>query len=154
MPLFIRNAKDFWSGAIFIGFGLAAVVVARDYPMGTGLKMGPAYFPTVLGALLVLIGVIAVVRSFVSKEPGNITPFAWKGMVLVLASTVLFGLLLRGAGLALALAVLVIASAYGSVKFRWGPAAALAVGMVVFCVLVFVKALGLPIPVVGSWFGG
>lgn len=154
MPSFIRNAKDFWSGAIFIGFGLVAVVVARDYPMGTGLKMGPAYFPTVLGALLVLIGVIAVVRSFFSKEPGKITPFAWKAMVLVLASTVLFGLLLRGAGLALALAALVIMSAYGSVKFRWGPAVALAVGMVVFCVLIFVKALGLPIPVVGVWFGG
>ena len=64
MPSFIRHQKDFWIGALFLFFGLVAVVVARDYPMGTAGRMGPAYFPTMLGSLLILIGAIAVIRSF------------------------------------------------------------------------------------------
>ena len=65
-----RNPKDFWTGIIYISFGLASVLIARDYGMGTALKMGPAYFPAILSGLLVAIGVIAVIRSFlVPGEP-------------------------------------------------------------------------------------
>ena len=60
----IRSSKDFWTGVIYIAFGVAAILIAREYGMGTALKMGPAYFPTVLGALLIVIGAIAVIRAF------------------------------------------------------------------------------------------
>jgi hypothetical protein len=63
----IRSAKDFWTGLIYIFFGLSAVLLATDYGMGTAIKMGPGYFPIVLGALLTLIGIIAVGRSFVGQ---------------------------------------------------------------------------------------
>ncbi|MBI2313666.1 MAG: tripartite tricarboxylate transporter TctB family protein [Betaproteobacteria bacterium] len=153
MSSFIRHPKDFWAGVIYAALGIAAVILGRDYPMGSAFKMGPAYFPTVLGGLLALVGVIAVVRSFV--KPGEaITPFAWKEVILVLAATVVFGVLLRGAGLVVALIVLVLASAYASVKFRWVPSIALAIGMTVFSILVFVKGLGVPLQILGSWFGG
>jgi hypothetical protein len=148
----IRSAKDFWTGLIYIFFGVSAVLIAMDYGMGTALKMGAGYFPTVLGGLLTLIGIIALVRSFIVPG-GPIGRLALKGLLLVVASTLIFGLILRGAGLAIALPLFVIMSAYASVHFRWMPSVALAAGLTLFCVLVFLKGLGVPLPILGSWFG-
>ncbi|TXF11281.1 tripartite tricarboxylate transporter TctB family protein [Pelomicrobium methylotrophicum] len=153
MPSFIKHPKDFWTGVLYVIIGLAAVSIARDYPMGTALKMGPAYFPTVLGGLLTLIGLAALVRSLV-RAGEKIAPFVWSKVILVLVSTLLFGVLIRGAGLVPATAVLVLASAYASVHFRWFPSIALAAGLTLFCALVFVYALGLPLPLFGPWLGG
>lgn len=148
----LRNPKDFWAGIIYILFGILAFVIGRGYPMGTALKMGPGYFPTILSVLLVLIGSIALVRSFL--RPGTpVGSLTAKGLLLVVASTALFGLLLRKAGLIIALPVLVLTSALASREFRWRQSALLAAGLTVFCALVFLKGLGVPIPLVGPWFG-
>jgi len=149
---FSRNPKDFWTGIIYIVFGTAAIIMARDYGMGTALKMGPAYFPTVLSVLLILIGIISLVRSFI--RPGTpIGRYAFKGLLLVTASTILFGIIIRGAGLVIALPLLVIVSSYASKQFRWKHSLAMAVGLTVFCILIFLEGLGLPLPILGSWFG-
>jgi len=66
----------------------------------------------------------------------------------------LFGLIVRGAGLVIALPVLVIVSSYASIQFRWKAALALAAALTFSCILIFLKGLGVPLPVVGSWFGG
>jgi putative tricarboxylic transport membrane protein len=146
----IRAPKDFWSGSMFVAVGLAAVLLARDYSMGSATRMGPAYFPTMLGGLLVLIGLACIVRSLLSDGP-PVGRIAWMPVAVVTVSTVLFAVLLRGAGLAIALMVLVLVSAWGSKFFRWGPAILLAIALTVFSVLIFVTALGLPIPIVGAW---
>ena len=104
----IRSTKDFWSGLIYICLGSSAMIIAQDYSMGTAVKMGPAYFPTILGGLLVLIGTISVIRSFVVTGT-PIGAFAFKGLALIIGSTLLFGFLVRGAGLIVALPLLVIA---------------------------------------------
>jgi hypothetical protein len=149
----IRSSKDFSAGAIYVAIGLGAILLARDYPMGTVLRMGPAYFPTVLGGLLALIGAVSLIRSFLQHgEP--VGSFAFRGLLLVLAGTALAGLVLRRAGVAVGLPLLVFVSAYASSKFRWKTSLALAVGITVFCVLVFIKGLGIPLPVVGSLLGG
>lgn len=62
----IRNGKDFWAGLMFIGFGLSFMLISFNYPMGSALRMGPAYFPAVLGGLLALLGGVIFVRGFVS----------------------------------------------------------------------------------------
>ena len=98
----VRNAKDFWTGLIYIFFGSSAILIARDYSMGTAIKMGPAYFPTILGGLLLTIGVISVIRSFVIAGPA-IGAFAIKGLVLVTVSVVVFGFVVRGLGVVIAL---------------------------------------------------
>jgi putative tricarboxylic transport membrane protein len=149
----IRSSKDFWTGLIYIFFGVSAILIARDYSMGTGVKMGPAYFPTILGGLLAAIGGIAVMRSFI--VPGTpITAFSFKGLILVSVSTLVFGFIVRGAGLAIALPLLIIISAVASTRFRWRPTLFMAAGLTIFCVLVFLKGLGIPLPVIGPWFGG
>ena len=149
----IRNPKDFWSGLLFLGVGGAVVLLARNYQLGSALKMGPGYFPTALGGLLAVVGLIAVARSFI--RPGTaIEPFHWRLLLIVLGATLLFGVLVRNAGLIAAVAALVLTAAAASVYFRWRVAIALAVGLVIFSVIVFVKALGLPMPLIGPWLGG
>jgi hypothetical protein len=152
VPSFIRHPKDFWTGIIFLFFGLAAIIIGLDYPMGSAGRMGPAYFPVVLGALLSLVGLVGVIRSFL--RPGEaISKFHIKELVIVLVAVLLFGFLMRSAGLIPATLVLVLLSAYASPKFTWGASIALAVGLAAFSVLMFVKLLGLPMPILGPWFG-
>lgn len=147
-----RNAKDFWTGFIYIFVGSGALIICRDYDMGTAVKMGPAYFPTLLSVLLMVIGIISVLRSFF-KSGSPIGVVAWKGLVLIVASTLLFGMIVRGAGLIIALPLLVIVSASASVRFSWKTSLAEAVGITVFCIVIFLKGLGVPLPILGSWFG-
>jgi hypothetical protein len=137
---------------IFIIIGLAAVIIGRDYPMGTAGRMGPAYFPTILGGLLALIGLVSLIRSFI-RSGEAIERFAVKEAFLVLLAVVLFGVLIRGAGLAPAVVLLVLLSGYASPEFKWKPFILVAVGLAIFSVLVFVKGLGLPMPMFGPWLG-
>ena len=100
--------------------------------------------------LLVVFGAVAIVRSFL--VPGTpIGGFAWKAIILVIGGTLLFGFLIRTAGLPIAMVVLVLLSAAASAKFafEWRATAGL-VALVVFCALVFVKGLGVPMPLLGS----
>lgn len=75
----IRNGKDFWAGLMFISFGIGFMVVARQYTMGTSVRMGPSYFPTVLGGLLTVLGAVVFLRAFVSKvhHSVDVFPFRW-----------------------------------------------------------------------------
>jgi hypothetical protein len=76
----IANGKDFWAGVMFIAFGLGFMYVSQNYPMGTAVRMGPAYFPTVLGGILAVLGAAVFFRAFVSKieAPLRVFPFrAW-----------------------------------------------------------------------------
>jgi hypothetical protein len=83
----ITNGKDFWAGLMFIAFGLAFMWVSGNYAMGTSVRMGPAYFPTVLGGLLAVLGAVVLFRAFVSKidNPLQVFPFKLWRLVAGLA---------------------------------------------------------------------
>lgn len=149
----IRNTKDFWTGLVFIAFGLGFLLIAQEYPIGSARRMGPAYFPTILSVVLILIGVAATIRSFVTHGT-PIGAYALRGLVLIAGGTVIFGLLVRHAGLVAAVVALVLVSAYASVHFTWRAAGLLGAGLAAFCILIFVYGLGLSIPVVGPLLGG
>lgn len=152
MGSIIKHPKDFYAGLMYAAIGAGAIWIATGYNMGTSVRMGPGYFPTVLGALLVLVGAISMVRSF-THQGEAIKRFYWKEIFLVLGSVALFGILVRGAGLVPALIVLVITSAWASEKFNIKTALLLAALSSVFSALVFVKGLGLPFAIIGPWFG-
>jgi len=153
VSLAIKNQKDFWTGILYIGFGCIAFWIARDYNFGSASRMGPGYFPRVLAGLLIFFGALALIRS-IRKEGLPIGIIAWKSAAIVLLSTAAFGFLLERAGLAISLVVLILGSASASDKFRFEwRAALLAIVLIVFCVLVFIKGLGLPMPLLGPWFG-
>jgi hypothetical protein len=148
----IRAPKDFGAGILYMVLGISAFVMARDYGFGSLARMGSGFFPLVLSALLTLFGAISLARSFV--RPGEpIGGFGWKGLILVVAATVAFGLLLRPAGLIISLVVLILMSAVASVRFKWEPLPLLgAAALVGFCALLFVRLLGVPMPLLGYWF--
>jgi hypothetical protein len=150
----IRNPKDFWIGVIYLAAGMVGVLVGRDYSyLGSAGRMGPGYFPFAISCFLLIFGIVGVGRSFLSDgEP--IGAFAWKAILLVVGSVVAFGILLPTAGLIIAMTVMVLMSAAASSKFRfeWTATVGL-IGLVVFCSVVFVKGLGVAMPLIGSWFG-
>jgi hypothetical protein len=150
----IRNPRDFWAGAIYLALAIVVIWIGRDYPLGTSARMAPGYFPTVLGAVLAIFGAVSIGRSFL--RPGEpISAFAWRPLIFVLGSTVLFGLLLQRVGILVALTCLIVVSALASRNSRLDVTSVAAlIGLVAFCVIVFVKGLGVPMPLIGSWFGG
>jgi hypothetical protein len=85
----IKNGKDFWAGLMFIGFGLGFTLVAQNYPMGSAVRMGPAYFPTVLGGLLAVLGAMVLFRAFVSKFSEPLKVFTFRP--LLLAASIVIG---------------------------------------------------------------
>ncbi len=149
----VSGSKDFWSGLLFCGVGVAAAALARGYPMGTTMRMGPGYFPTMLGWLLALIGLVLIVRTVIRSGPA-VGRLAFSKLLLITVSNVLFALLLRRLGLVAAIILFVLVSAYASKRFRWPVATALAVGLAIGSSIVFVWLLGLPIPIRGPWLGG
>ncbi len=75
----IKNGKDLWAGLMFMGIGLGFIIVSSNYPMGTAVRMGPSYFPTVLGGIQVVLGAIIFFRAFVSNihYTVDVFPFRW-----------------------------------------------------------------------------
>ena len=150
----IRNPRDFWAGAIYLALAIVVIWIGRDYQQGTSARMGPGYFPTALGAILAVFGVVSVGRSFI--RPGEaISAIAWGPLALVLGAVVLFALLLPRAGVIVALTCLIVVAALASrnTRLNFTSIAAL-IGIVAFCVIVFVKGLGVPMPLFGTWFSG
>lgn len=152
MPPRPRSPSDLATGVVFAAFGIGFVVLASDYRLGTARQMGPGYFPTLLGWILAAIGVALVLRGALAGQ-GGIERVAWRKLATVTLALVLFGLLLRGAGLVPAILALAVVGLRASERFSWPAALVLGGGLALFCWSVFVRGLGLPLPAFGTWFG-
>src|SRR3989441_11056563 len=139
----VRHNKDFLAGLVFLAFGATAIVVARDYPFGTAMRMGSGYFPTVLSAILVGFGAFLMARGAQSKEQAAMT-WGWRPLACIVASMLLFGFLLPRLGLVPALVALFFTAAAGGREFRLKEVLALTAVMTLFAVAVFVYVLKLP----------
>ena len=139
----IRLSTDLLSGVLFLALGAFAMIYGSRYPLGTAARMGPGYYPLLASSGLVLLGVVLVVRSFVTTaaEVGviNLRPF------LILAGTLAFGLLIDRAGLIIAGLVLVFAARLADRDFRPLEVAILAVCLVAFALAIFRYDLGMPL---------
>jgi hypothetical protein len=144
-PVKLPDSKDFWSGIMLIAIGAGALVIGRDYPFGTALRMGAGFFPLVLGAALVLFGVFFTVRGVRSTDriEGN---WSLRALVVLPLAFVVFGLLMQHAGFVPALFALIVGSAAAGTEFRLVEVLLLAAFLTVVCVAVFIWALGLPYP--------
>lgn len=150
MQLDIRDNRDVWAGVMLIVTGLAAIIISRDYSFGTALRMGPGYFPSVLGGMLTVFGVylIAVGLRRNEKIQGS---WSLRALIVLPLSLVLFGLLMERAGFVPALMVLIVGSAAANTDFRLVETLLLAAGLTVFSVALFVYGLGLPYPLLVGW---
>lgn len=149
----IANRKDLSAGLLFVAIAALFAAGTIDLDLGTPLKLGPGAFPLLLAGVLALLGLIIVAKAF--RAPGaDIVAMPWRGIALIVVAPIVFGLTVRGLGLAAAIALVVAVSAYASRRMSWKLAIALIVGLTIFCVLVFHVGLGLPVRLVGPWLGG
>lgn len=140
----VGRGEDLWAGLLFIAIGLAALVVAREYPMGTAMRMGPGYFPTYVGAITALLGGIIVIRSL-QVEGRPVAPFPWRGVLLLALAFAAFGWGIERLGLVISLAALVGLSALAAREFRLKDVVLLALVLIALSCALFVYALGLPL---------
>jgi hypothetical protein len=142
----IRAPKDFWSGVMFCGFAAVALLAARGYSLGSAGKMGPGYFPLLLGGVLAGLGAILIARSIaITGEP--VARLHLLPLTIVAAAICLFGVMIEPLGLVIALVVLTVLSAAAGRPFRPLETAALTLALIVLSVGIFVYALGLPLNV-------
>ncbi len=158
----IKSQQDWWAGLMFIAFGIFFIVVALGtpeffdkmvgsrlipgYQMGSSVRMGPAYFPVVLGGILAALGLLVLLDSLVEDgEP--VAKFHFRPLLWIGLSSLAFAYLLKPLGLVLASVALVFISAYGGHEFKWKEVTIMSVILAAFSVLVFVKGLSLPFPV-------
>jgi hypothetical protein len=152
MNLTIRAPREFGMGLLYLMVGTGGLWYALDYPIGKAARMGPGYLPCLICGLLILFGVISIVRA-VRLEGEPIGAIAWRPLLLVHAGVFAFAALCVPFGFVPAVLVLILISALGSDEFRLEWSALLGVVVLtLFCALVFVYGLGLPLPLLGTIF--
>ena len=137
------RSRDFLAGLLFAVIGALAVLVARGYPFGSSMRMGPGYFPTVLGGILLLFGACLMWRGLRKGGPVG-GGWGWRPLALVTLSMLLFGFIVTRLGLVPALAAMFFVCALGGREFRLREVLVLAVVMNLFAVALFVYGLKLP----------
>jgi hypothetical protein len=141
----IRSQSDFWCGLIFVAIGVAFLIMARNYRMGSAARMGPGYFPTWLGGLLALLGLTLTVPSFVTAGDG-FPRLHLRPMLALLASILVFALALQPLGFVIALMLLVVIASFAEPELGLFRAIGVGVLLTVFSVAIFSYLLGLPLP--------
>ena len=145
----LRNQEDFWAGMMFIGFGVLAIVVSRNYAFGSAMRMGPGYFPTAIGICLIALGLIISVTAFKSVGQG-IGRFAWRPMILLSVAFAAFAWGIEAFGFIPAMAVLIVLSALSGREHRWYEVLIETVVMIAGCWAIFIYGLELPFPLFGG----
>jgi Tripartite tricarboxylate transporter TctB family len=144
----IKSEKDFWSGLMFIVVGIAFAIGAMNYNFGTSARPGPAYFPFGLGVIMALLGAVILFTSLTIEVEGGdkigawpLQPGAW-----ILGAVVLFGLLLPRLGMAVCLPLLIFTASMAGDEFHWKEVLINAIVLTVGSWAIFIKGLGLTIP--------
>jgi hypothetical protein len=157
----LKNQRDFFSGLLFMFLGVAFAWSASTYAIGTARRMGPGYFPLLLGALLALLGVVLVFKALVfeTEDGGRIGAWAWRAVLGVLLANLVFGLLLGGLaavglppmGLVPAVLALTLLAARATTGFRWKELLLLALLLALGSYLICILLLKLPMAVWPVW---
>lgn len=151
----IKSQRDFWSGLMFIAVGAGFAWGATNYSFGSSARPGPGYFPFGLGIILAALGALVTFKALTIESEGGdpIGKFAWKPLLVILGAVALFGALLPTLGLVVALPVLVILSGFAGDEFHIGEALINAVVLTVGSWLIFIKGLGLTLPLWPAFLG-
>jgi Tripartite tricarboxylate transporter TctB family len=142
---FLKN-KDLLAGLMFVAIGLVFFVGAYSYQMGTAARMGPGYFPRILGAIMVVLGLLvagAGLKNQAKWAQSSGIGWTWKPVFLVTAAVILFGFTLPNLGMIAAIIVLIGLAGYAAHDKVYSQLAMIAVLMCVFCAGVFIYGLKL-----------
>ena len=160
----IKSQKDFYSGLLYTVVGAAFAYGATSYNIGTGARMGPGYFPLLLGTILAIIGGVILLKALVVETPtgDRIGSWAWKPLSFIIAGNLLFGVLLGGLPSIKFPAMGLIVAIYGTTlvvsmagdKFKLKEVLILATVLSVLSYLAFIVLLKLQFPVWPSFIAG
>jgi hypothetical protein len=160
----IKSQKDFFAGLMFTVTGGSFAIGATSYTIGEGARMGPGYFPLMLGLLLVAIGLFVLLEAITVATPDGerIGPWAWKPLGFIIGANILFGVLLGGLpklslpamGLVLAIYGLTFVAALAGEEFKAREVAVLATVLAIGSYLAFVVLLRLQFPVWPTFIAG
>ena len=139
-----RDRKDFNAGVLYIAIGGFFAGFATNYPMGTAVRMGPAYFPTILGGLLIFLGLVLLFRSFAATDAELPSKTHWRPLLCIIGAACLFAALIGTAGMVIAAAVMMLLGAFGGWDFRWKEQLTGMIVMPAVCTGIFYYGLGLP----------
>lgn len=152
----IKSQKDFWSGLMFVAVGLGFAWGATNYSFGSSARPGPAYFPFGLGILLAIMGALVWFASItVETEDGDrIGAIAWKPLLIITGSVVMFGFILPRLGMFISLPLLIIVAALAGDEFHWKDSLISVLVLTLGSWLIFIKGLGLIIPLWPTFITG
>jgi len=145
------TSKDFWSGVMFVGFGIFALLYGSNLAVGTAVRMGPGYVPRMLSYILIALGLVILVRAVLS--PGDsIERLYLRPIVMITIGVVAFALLFETAGMAPALVALIFLSALGGQEFKVVETILACLVLTAICTVLFKLGLDMNIQVVrGVW---
>jgi hypothetical protein len=151
----IKSQKDFWSGLMFIVVGIGFAWGATIYSFGVSARPGPGYFPFGLGVLLAVLGAVVLFKALTIEVDGGdpIGNWAWKPLIVIVASVAVFGWALPHLGMIIALPLLVIGSATAGDEFHWKDALINAIVLTIGSWVIFIYGLKLTIPLWPSFLG-
>ena len=144
-----KALKDVLAGLAFVVFGLAFAIGATGYSIGTPIRMGPGFLPLGLGMMLVVLGIVVIVKGWIAGEGDDIGEIPWRAVVLILVSIVFFGLAVRPLGLVPSLFASTLLAGLAPRGSGIVVPLAIAVGLTVLSVLIFVVGLQLRLPLLG-----
>jgi hypothetical protein len=157
----IKDQRDFVAGIMFVTIGIAFAIGATRYSFGTAGRMGPGYFPLVLGLLLAFLGSIVVVKALVHQPEGQAAadPWPWKAIIFILGANILFGVLIGGLpsiglppmGLIVAIVAVTFVASLASTQWSWRNVTLLALVLVGGSYVIFVMLLRLVLPILPEW---
>jgi len=142
----IRSPKDFWAGVLFISLGILAIWVGSRYALGTAARMGPGYFPRILGIMLISLGAIITFRG-IRWDGERIPAFRWRPTIVVLASVVIYGILIGWLGIAISTVLLIVGASAASHEFRFKESVIAGLLLSGLAVGVFVVGLSVQLPI-------
>ena len=149
----IKSQRDFWSGLMFIVVGIVFAVGATNYSMGSSARPGPGYFPVILSVIMALLGGVVLFKALTIETEGGdpVGAFAWRPLLVVVASITVFGLALPRLGMLITVPILIFMTSLAGDEFSWKGVVASAVVLTVGAWAIFILGLKLTIPVY-PWF--
>ena len=158
----IKSQKDFFSGLMFIVVGAAFALGASTYSIGTGARMGPGYFPLVLGVLLAIIGIAVTFTSLVveTEDGDKVGKFAWKPLFFIISANLVFGACIGGLpmiglkplGLIVGIYLLTYIASHAGDEHKFKEVAVLATVLALLSYVAFIILLKLQFPVWPAYF--
>jgi hypothetical protein len=145
----IKSPQDIGAAAVFIVIGLVGLYFGKDLRFGTGARMGPGFFPYYLSWSVIAVGAIIGARALVLDGP-PIERIKLRPVIAIILSLLVFGFAMDVLGLVFSAFVLILIAAFAQEKPNIRGTVLLGAGMTVFCVVVFVWALGQPLTLFGN----